>query len=415
MAEERLGGADFVRAAACLMVLVHHLVLRLDPFVLPPLLAHIYSALVEGLFGVGVFFVLSGFLLARPFWTALDAGEPMPSLRVYFLRRAARILPGFWLALTVTFVLSITVLGLEPTRLLAGRYLAGLLLVSDWSWPAIFPVEFNGPLWSIGFEVTSYVLLPLAFGLLWAGRSLRPFSSRLIWVAVIAAAVSASLLFARYLPGNLSLGLGTEPSDSARSWVPRFNPFAFFAIFAIGALGAGVQVSLGRRRSALFDLAVLVGSALALGSIFVTLLAHGAVNGYGLAGIPYGFPWFPLGIAIVLAAAPSSALIGRLMNARPTAFIARVSFGIYVWHFLIIELTAALIVPQMGLQSMHSVRLWLVTSLGVAVASVLIATVSFYFLEQPVIRWARAREPAARERGRGGIPPMLGAESEPTN
>jgi peptidoglycan/LPS O-acetylase OafA/YrhL len=259
------------------------------------------------------------------------------------------------------------------------------------------------------------MLLPLAFALLWATRGLWPLSSRLIWVAVIAAAVAASLLFARYLPGNLSLGLGTEPSDSVRSWVPRFNPFAFFAIFAIGALGAGVQVSLGRRRSPPFDLAVLIGAALAFGSIFVTLLAHGAVNGYGLAGVPYGFPWFPLGIAIVLAAAPSSALIGRLMNARPIAFIARVSFGIYVWHFLITELTAALIVPQMELQSMRGVRLWLVTSLGIAAASVLVATVSYYFLEQPVIRWARAREPAARERGRGGIPPMPGAESEPTN
>jgi hypothetical protein len=42
---------------------------------------------------------------------ALDRGNEMPSIRTYAMRRAARILPGFWLALTVTFILSITVFG----------------------------------------------------------------------------------------------------------------------------------------------------------------------------------------------------------------------------------------------------------------------------------------------------------------
>jgi peptidoglycan/LPS O-acetylase OafA/YrhL len=83
-----------------------------------------------GGFGVGMFFVLSGFLLARPFWQALDEGKPLPSLKIYALRRAARILPGFWLALTVTFICSIFVFGFAADGWLWLRYAAGLLLVS---------------------------------------------------------------------------------------------------------------------------------------------------------------------------------------------------------------------------------------------------------------------------------------------
>src|SRR5262245_20867926 len=107
----RLGGADFMRAVACLMVLAHHLSLRMDFYKVTDALALPFNLARFGNYGVSVFFVLSGFLLSRPFWLALDAGRPQPSLRIYAMRRAARILPGFWVALTIGFILSVFVYG----------------------------------------------------------------------------------------------------------------------------------------------------------------------------------------------------------------------------------------------------------------------------------------------------------------
>lgn len=149
LTQQRLLGADFLRAAACLMVLFHHLAFRMDMGNVPAPFVPVMQFLDMGSFGVAVFFVLSGFLLA------LDRGEPMPSLRTFTLRRAARILPGFWLALILSFVLSITISGspLDGERII--RLVAGFFLVSDWHWLTLFPVDNNGPLWSIGFEVTS--------------------------------------------------------------------------------------------------------------------------------------------------------------------------------------------------------------------------------------------------------------------
>ena len=58
--------------------------------------------LAQPIAGVTVFFVISGFLLYRPFVRrAARRGEPAPDTRAYAWRRFLRIVPAYWLALTV--------------------------------------------------------------------------------------------------------------------------------------------------------------------------------------------------------------------------------------------------------------------------------------------------------------------------
>src|SRR5204862_20409 len=54
--------------------------------------------------GVAVFFLISGFLLYRPFVAAALDGRPGPSVRRFFKRRLLRIYPAYWLALVGTIV-----------------------------------------------------------------------------------------------------------------------------------------------------------------------------------------------------------------------------------------------------------------------------------------------------------------------
>ena len=187
MTDNRLLGADFLRAAACLTVLFHHLAQRMNfDRDYGPVLNVFRTFFHTGTYGVAMFFVLSGFLLARPFWQALDKGEPMPSIGTYVSRRAARILPGYWLALVVSFVLSILIFGATLDGELILRFVAGAVVMADWHWLTFFPVEVNGPLWSISFEVTSYALLPLGFfGLFALGKLSRGWSGRVLWLVVI--------------------------------------------------------------------------------------------------------------------------------------------------------------------------------------------------------------------------------------
>ena len=397
--DARLLGADFVRASACMIVLLHHLGQRVD---YRSALGHdgwkIFSN--GGGFGVGLFFVLSGFLLSLPFWRALDSGDALPSLRTYLLRRAARILPGFWLVLTITFVLSFTLFESTLDIWLWLRYLAGALTVSDWHWTTLFPVDANGPLWSIGFEVSSYLMLPLGFLALFAlGNRVAPVMRRVLWLAVIGIALAAHQAFANLVqvdPYRMGWEYGLQ--GGAKVWMPRFNPFSFFAIFAFGALAGGVQTLLAGRKGWVFDVICLAG-VVGAGWYMASIAIGQEGELYGWFDVPYQFPVMPALAALVLIAGPSSVLVGRLLDSAVVRYIALVSFGVYVWHYLLIELVRQLIDPGMVYGGMRDATAFYTFSAGVVVVSFMRATASYYWLEAPVIRWARGLERPVRPHG----------------
>ena len=399
MTDNRLAGADFIRAAACLIVVEHHLSQRMSWNVGFGWMEWFRVFVQLGGFGVAMFFVLSGFLLAQPFWRALDSKAPPPSLRTYAIRRAARILPGFWLALTVTFVLTVTVFGMPLTGELVGRYLAGFFLVADWHWVTFFPVEINGPLWSISFEVTSYMLLPLGFIALFAlaSRVGGVWRTRLLWLGVIALALVGQFAFTHLVrPDALRRGWDYGLIGGAKLWMQNFNPFGFFAMFAIGALASGLQVALAPARHRAFDAAALAALAIVV-AILAWQSRQDGTESYGLLGIPYVFPWFQLAVGLLLAVTPSSLAVGNILDNPLTRYVARVSFGIYVWHYVVLELVHLYFAPDMDQGGMASPERFAVFAAIIVALSFLAGTLSYYLLEAPIIRWARGleRRPAA--------------------
>jgi peptidoglycan/LPS O-acetylase OafA/YrhL len=389
----RLLGADFVRASACLIVLFHHLTQKID-FRSSLGDADIAQVLANGgTFGVGIFFVLSGFLLARPFWQALDRNEPLPSLRIYALRRAARVLPGFWVALTISFVLSIVVWGATADIWLWVRYAAGFLLVSDWHWLTFFPVEVNGPLWSIGFEVTSYLLLPLGFVLLYAfGRQLPHWLARIAFLGVISMALLAHMAFSTLVvvdPHRLGWEYGLQ--GGAKTWMPWFNPFSFFAMFAMGALAGGVQVMLARVRHWSMD-AICLAALVAVAVYMWGEAYREAGELYGWLRVPYRFPLMHALVGVVLATGPSTLLLGRTLDNPVTRYLAQISFGIYIYHTLVIELIQVYFVPKFLYGTMTDGTVWLTATVAAVGISAIIAAASYRWLEAPVIAWARRLE-----------------------
>jgi len=99
-----------LRAVAALAVLVTHVSLNAmgnkGPF--GGLLARLDV-------GVAVFFVLSGYLLYRPFVRALLRDEPLPSIRRYFRHRLLRIVPLYWVVVVASFLFAPAVGLVMPT------------------------------------------------------------------------------------------------------------------------------------------------------------------------------------------------------------------------------------------------------------------------------------------------------------
>src|SRR5262245_53000239 len=104
--------------------------------------------------GVAVFFVLSGFLLFRPFVLARAHGGVAPSVATYLRRRALRILPAYWVCVAVC----LTVLP-QSVAVSGGEWLRYLTLtqiyVPNWGRPGLTQT------WSLATEAAFYVLLPL--------------------------------------------------------------------------------------------------------------------------------------------------------------------------------------------------------------------------------------------------------------
>src|SRR4051812_6590794 len=101
----RLDALDGLRGLAALGVLVLHVWMFSYGDNGKPPKGLLDLALGELRLGVQLFFVLSGFLLFRPFVAAALGGGPRPSLRRYAVRRAARILPAYWAAVFGSFLL----------------------------------------------------------------------------------------------------------------------------------------------------------------------------------------------------------------------------------------------------------------------------------------------------------------------
>lgn len=383
--DRRLAGADAMRAAACLLVLIHHLVLRIDINQVDPAAQSALVIARFGNFGVAIFFVLSGYLLARPFWRALDEHRPLPGMKTYAIHRAARILPGYWVALTAGLVLSITLLGDPPTAELGMRYAAGFLLMSQWHWRTLFPVEGNGPLWSIPFEATCYVLLPaFMLALHHFSRPLPRLSMRLLWLGAIATALIVHWLIVNALqPDHMQRGWQFGMAGGAKEWMPRYNPIGFFAIFALGILASGVETILPKRRAALFD--VLACLAIAGSAAALVSSAGGPWEAYGWLGIPYSFPLFPIAIAVALVALARSLWLGNCLDSRAVRFTAKISFGIYIWQDPVISAVKALFPSAFGPISDNLLYGWLLWSLLAAALVFVTGSLSYVFVERPVL------------------------------
>src|SRR5581483_8951223 len=117
---DRNDALDGLRAVACLMVFVYHVgyaQLR------PPLV-------FLGFTGVHVFFVLSGYLLFRPFLPGLLGERPLPDWRRYAIRRFLRIYPAYAVCLVVSSLARVAAHDKPPT---VGNFVGHLLLVFNYT------------------------------------------------------------------------------------------------------------------------------------------------------------------------------------------------------------------------------------------------------------------------------------------
>jgi len=319
--QRRQGGLDGLRGIAALVVFgIHVWIYQLPSTV--EVKRHNLGELVlfEGRVAFVLFFVLSGYLLFRPFVRASLGAAAPAAIGSYLVRRAARIMPAYYVALAGTLLL-IGMSGGVAGRAVSGRDLP-LFLVFSQNYTTETLLKLNAATWTLAVEMAFYLLLPLValFALKACFGGLRRHVALL--AGLVGAGIGWNLL-------DYELGWGTVASHSAPSFLPYFACGMFVALLVEHRRAAG-SARLGSGFSAL--LAVAAGCALVANGFWHVEGDPGSFAMETFADLPSAIAFAAVIGAIVLGTGTGLGWLGS----RPLAWFGRVSYGFYLWHIPLI-------------------------------------------------------------------------------
>jgi peptidoglycan/LPS O-acetylase OafA/YrhL len=308
-----------------------------------------------GAFGVDLFFVISGFLITG---ILLRARSPFHQgtapigtiLRSFYVRRALRIFPIYYLTL-----LTLLALG-HPELTVRGwwyfAYLSNFQIVDRGSWPPA-----TSHLWSLAVEEQFYLVWPFLV-LLLTKRSL-PYV----------------FAFVGFIGPVTRIWLAHSGAPASAAGV---LPFACLDPLAGGSVLAWFLHS-GHSRTTVRTLAWLAGVGFLL---FLAHVVYFVISAERMRGIHAPLPlmrtcatlWF---VGLVGAAATeTTGLFGKVLTLRPVVYLGKISYGIYLYH---------MVIPWLARRTFG---LSLQPSVGGFVAKLLltigIASLSWYVIEKPI-------------------------------
>lgn len=321
--------------------------------VLAVLANHTFPDLVTGGYvGVDIFFVISGFLISRNIARELETGNF--SLAEFYRRRARRILPALFVVLVVTFGAGALLLSPQAFRELASTTVATTVFTSNIAFSRLTGY-FDGAssrrpllhMWSLSVEEQFYVLFPLLLWLVWA-RLTAAGKRRFLWWLWLAAVATAEIWRSR--------------SHAAAYYL--LPPRAF-------ELLTGVIAGIGGLPTFKSDRLRHWASGVGLTAMAVSIVGFSATS-----PVPGALTSLPcLGAALLLHASADGrrSLGGSLLAREPMVYVGAISYSLYLWHWPVLVYLRRVLADDLPLA-------W---ALGAVGLSLLLASATYHFVEQP--------------------------------
>lgn len=370
---------DCLRGYAVLMVIICH-----TAYAIPQLPYPVHRLGVFGWHGVQLFFLASclTLMMSADYERVRTGGM---SSRNFFLRRFFRIAPMYYLAAGLYLIID-PARNANPLQLLASFSFVNAWHPVTMTTTDAWQVVPGG--WSIGVEFTFYFLFPLFFA--WVTSARRA-------ILLLLAMLGLGAALNGYLMPILAARFGPVPADNfLYFWffnqAPVFvlGALVFFAIRAVERHPEWLLTRLLRRHS---------GAALAVCLLLVLLVA--------MAPLPYGHQLMPaFALPQFLAASSVFALFILAMSqaartplVNPViAWIGKVSFSAYLLHFAVIQLVLEGHPEFFHLKATSWSAIWAYgfDIATVAAVTVLCSTVTYLWIEKPMMNQARklTRRPA---------------------
>ncbi|HEY3087490.1 MAG TPA: acyltransferase [Jatrophihabitantaceae bacterium] len=369
--ERRFPALDGIRAFAAFAVVLTHIgfitgrSLRAD--LVGPLLS-------RGDCGVTIFFLLSGFLLYRPFALRAMGLAPRPRVRQFLWRRALRIFPALWLTVVVTLALITTY------RVRASDYLQYLLLIQTYDNHDYDPNLTQ--LWTLAVEIAFYALIPILAALAARGRR-TPDAALRRQFTMLAVLAIAALVF------NIAENHTSLIHSQALLWLPAYlDWFALGMALAVLTCVPPSCQALGPARRVLGEWARSPGTCMLVAAVL-----------YLISTLPLGIPrtlapatftqwtaqhYLYAGVAFFLLlpfVLGDGGTVGRALGSRTANVLGNVSYSVYLWHVPLM----LLLQRELGYREFHGHFLELL--MLTVVSTLAIASASWFWFERPILRY----------------------------
>ena len=303
----RIPSLDGLRAISILFVIIGHsaeTMPRIDGAA-GSLFHGLILMLGNGGLGVTVFFVLSGFLITTLLLKEIKKTGEL-SIRAFYIRRAFRIWPAFYLMVAVVVILGI----IKAIPLTVGEVVSASLFF--WNYYPHGATWFLGHSWSLSVEEQFYVIWPLLLKFLGPRRG--------TWFAAAVIVIEPAIRVANYwlvpsMRGHIGI-MGHTRADS----------------LMIGAL---VALLYGKPRFENFVERLFTWRLPLAGAAFLLFLnpileekAHGAYM------LPVGILLQNCIIALIMlwAIQNSDKAFGRVLNSRLAIHVGLISYSLYLWQ-----------------------------------------------------------------------------------
>ncbi|HTJ00184.1 MAG TPA: acyltransferase [Dongiaceae bacterium] len=362
---QRLESLDSIRGLAALAVLFGH---ALAVFIWPSPYINwedwpLFNLLVDGRSAVTMFFVLSGFVLSRPYFSATARPLHVP---VFYLRRFLRI----WLPWFFVFLVS-----LAAQRWWRPHY-ATQPPVSKWlsdfwqlppTWADVArqccfqlhdPARLLLPQdWSLGVELKGSALIPLFLFLARRRHS---------WLGL---GIVAVLAFVLIKTGGyyVSFIIGVLLAQQAAAWIPRLQDWSFggrLGLFLLGIAGYEARYF---------------------------LRFFGPENRWGDQTV-----WVisSAGCALIILISLASRRIGHFLTRRPLVFIGRISYSVYLLQFVVLICLVPALIHLLNAHEVAVPVLFATALVSSFALTILLAWGMYYLVEVPSVNlghWAARR------------------------
>ncbi|HUY66405.1 MAG TPA: acyltransferase family protein [Acidimicrobiales bacterium] len=353
-----LPGLDGIRAVAVLAVIAYHLNFGWVP---------------GGLLGVQVFFVLSGYLITDLLVAEYRRHQGI-GLKIFWIRRARRLLPALFVVLFVAVGWA-TLFDRLQLSSLRSDLPSSVFYVSNWwfvfhhvSYFAKFgPPSPLGHLWSLSIEEQFYLVWPL---LVLAGMR---------WIRSTGALIGITLAVAAGSAVEMALLYAASPNGDPTRVYDGTDTRAFALL-----IGAALAFGLPRNRTfgpitaGATRVLNLVGAA-ALAGIFVMFWHTNQYDPFLYQG---GMVLLAVLTALVIGVTVHPGSQWRvILGWEPLRWVGERSYGIYLWHYPVIVMTTPLNAQPSLVRSTFQISVTLA-----------LAALSWRYVEQPVRHGALGRQ-----------------------